>query len=139
MIKELVKELEWLAAFPVINELRIHLNQKTYFDFLCSMREEGYRMFALYENNKIVAVAGVTIKTNFYYGKHVFVYDLVTQSTHRSKGYGEQLLSYIHEFARDSGCGMVALESGLARVDAHRFYETKMGYEKFCYSFKKVL
>lgn len=139
MIKELVQEKEWLEAFPVLNELRTHLNESTYLEFLQSMKEEGYKLFALYHNEQVVAVAGVAIWTNFYYGKHVFVYDLVTQSSQRSKGYGEQLLSYIHQYAILKGCGIVALESGLFRTDAHKFYETKMGYEKFCYSFKKVL
>ncbi|MFJ5762542.1 GNAT family N-acetyltransferase [Neobacillus sp. NPDC093182] len=139
MIKELIQEKEWLEAFPVLNELRTHLNKSTYLDFLHSMREEGYKLFAIYDNEQVVAVTGIAIRTNFYYGKHIFVYDLVTQSSQRSKGYGEQLLSYIHQYAIRNGCGIVALESGLFRAEAHRFYETKMGYEKFCYSFKKVL
>jgi GNAT superfamily N-acetyltransferase len=139
MIKELVEEKEWLEAFPVMNELRTHLNESTYLEILHSMREEGYKLFALYHNEQVVAVTGVAIRTNFYYGKHVFVYELVTQSSQRSKGYGEKLLSYIHQYAIQNGCGIVNLESALFRSDAHRFYETKMGYEKFCYSFKKVL
>lgn len=139
MIKELLQEKEWLEAFPVLNELRTHLNKSTYLNFLHSMREEGYKLFALYDNEQVVAVTGIAIRTNFYYGKHIFVYDLVTQSSQRSKGYGEELLSYIHQFAIRNGCGIVSLESGLFRAEAHRFYETKMGYEKFCYSFKKVL
>ncbi|CRK80353.1 GNAT family N-acetyltransferase [Neobacillus massiliamazoniensis] len=139
MIKELVEEKEWLEAFPVMNELRTHLNESTYLEILHSMREEGYKLFALYHNEQVVAVTGVAIRTNFYYGKHVFVYELVTQSSQRSKGYGEKLLSYIHQYAIHNGCGIVNLESALFRSDAHRFYETKMGYEKFCYSFKKVL
>jgi GNAT superfamily N-acetyltransferase len=139
MIKELIEEKEWLEAFPVFKELRTYLNQRTYLDLLYIMREEGYKLFALYHNKQIVAVTGIAIRTNFYYGKHVFVYELVTQSLQRSKGFGEELLSYIHRYAIDNGCGIVALESALFRTDAHRFYETKMGYEKFCYSFKKVL
>jgi GNAT superfamily N-acetyltransferase len=139
MIKELVEEKEWLEAFPVMNELRTHLNESTYLEILHSMREEGYKLFALYHNEQVVAVTGVAIRTNFYYGKHVFVYELVTHSSQRSKGYGEKLLSYIHQYAIHNGCGIVNLESALFRSDAHRFYETKMGYEKFCYSFKKVL
>lgn len=139
MIKELIQEKEWLEAFPVLQELRTHLNKSTYLDFLYKMREEGYKLFALYDNEQVVAVTGIAIRTNFYYEKHLFIYDLVTQSSQRSKGYGERLLSYIHQYAIKNGCGIVALESGLFREEAHRFYEVKFGYEKFCYSFKKVL
>ncbi len=139
MIKELTTEKEWLEAFPVMRELRTHLNEASYLDLLDKMREDGYRLFGLYDHGEMAAVAGIALRTNFYYGNHVFVYDLVTQSTERSKGYGKELLSYIHRFAEVNGCAIVALESGLFRVDAHRFYEVKMGYERFCYSFKKVL
>ncbi|GIP38199.1 N-acetyltransferase [Paenibacillus sp. J31TS4] len=55
------------------------------------------------------------------------------------EGYGEKLLAHIHQYAKLNGCGTVALESGLSRVDAHKFYETKMGYGKLGYSFSKVL
>jgi GNAT superfamily N-acetyltransferase len=139
MIKELARESEWLDAFPLMKELRTNLIESTYLDLLRSMSGEGYRMFALYEHDQIVALAGVIILTNLYFGKHVFVYDLVTTSSERSKGYGEKLLAHIHHYAKLNGCGIVALESGLSRVGAHKFYETKMGYGKLGYSFCKVL
>jgi GNAT superfamily N-acetyltransferase len=139
MIKELVSESEWFCALPVLQELRPHLNESNYLDFLKPMTENGYRMFALFDGEEIVSVAGIAICTNFYNGKHVFVYDLVTKSTERSKGYGKELLEYIHRFARENGCSMVSLESALFRTEAHRFYETKLGYEKKSYSFRKTL
>ncbi|NBD24892.1 GNAT family N-acetyltransferase [Paenibacillus glycinis] len=139
MIRALMEEREWLEGYPVMKELRTHLSQRTYLDFLRKMREEGYKMFALYENNEIVALAGLSILTNFYFGKHAFIYDLVTKSTARSKGHGRELLAHIHHYARENGCGIVALGSGLANIDAHRFYETKMGYEKAAYTLIKVL
>ncbi|AZU62544.1 GNAT family N-acetyltransferase [Neobacillus mesonae] len=138
-IRELKNENEWAAAFSVIQQLRTHLTSTSYLSHLKQMVQEGYQLFAKYDNGRIAAVAGIVLRTNFYYGNHVFVYDLVTDSQHRSQGYGEELLMYIHEYGKNNGCNMVALESGLHRIDAHRFYESKMGYEKFCYSFKKEL
>jgi hypothetical protein len=73
MIKELIEEKEWLEAFPVFKELRTYLNQSIYLDLLYIMRDEGYKLFALYHNKQIVAVTGIAIRTNFYYGKYVFV------------------------------------------------------------------
>ncbi len=139
MIKELVEEQEWLEGFPIMNELRTQLSERTYLDFLRTMREEGYKMFALYQNDQLVALAGISILTNFYFGKHVFVYDLVTKSSERSHGYGKELLAHIHHYAKEKGCGIVALGSGISNIDAHRFYETKMGYEKIAYSLIKVI
>jgi len=70
------------------------------------MREEGTdRLFARYVDGEPVAVAGVKIATNFYLGRHVYVYDLVTDEDERSKGHGERLLlSFVHEWAAENDC-----------------------------------
>lgn len=138
-IKELTTEQEWLQAFPVMHELRRHLDETSYLRGLLDMREQGYKLFALYEGAEIAAVAGVAISTNFYYGRHVWVYDLVTHSEKRSEGYGERLLSFIQQWAKDNDCEKVALSSGLQRKDAHRFYEDKMGYDKPSFVFTRSL
>ncbi|HWO98810.1 MAG TPA: GNAT family N-acetyltransferase, partial [Bacillus sp. (in: firmicutes)] len=74
-----------------------------------------------------------------YYGRFVWVCDLVTDSDKRSKGYGEKLLTYVHEWAKENNYESVALSSGLQRTDAHRFYEDKMKYDKVSYVFKASL
>ena len=123
-----------------MHELRLHLDEAQYLDLIGAMAQEGYRLFALRdENDAIVSLAGIAVLTNFYYGRHVWVYDLVTASAARSRGYGEQLLSFIEEFARAEKCAMVALASNLERTEAHRFYQQRMNYEKPSFVFKKVL
>jgi GNAT superfamily N-acetyltransferase len=49
--------------------------------------------------------------------------DLVTDSAHRSKGYGGLLLDWLREQAAAQQCNKLWLVSGAQRVDAHRFYE----------------
>ncbi|MFD1735185.1 GNAT family N-acetyltransferase [Bacillus salitolerans] len=134
-VKEMVNEEEWLEAFPVMNELRTHLSEEEYLKLLSSMILQGYRMFALYAEGKVVAVTGIIELVNLYNLKHIYVYDLVTSDSERSKGYGEELLQYIHTVAKERGCQFVALSSGLQRVDAHRFYEEKMKYQKTSFGF----
>jgi len=46
-----------------------------------------------------------------------------------AKGYGAELLEYVHNWAADNDCVAVELESGLWREDAHRFY-LDLDYEK---------
>ncbi|MCC3356993.1 GNAT family N-acetyltransferase [Bacillus sp. REN16] len=138
-IRELITDDEWKMAFPVMKQLRTHLGIEEFVVIATQMKPQGYRLFALVDEGKVVAVTGVAQQLNLYYGKNMYVYDLVTDEAGRSKGYGEALLSYIHELARELGCGKVALTSGLQRVDAHRFYEEKMGYERKSYAFVKEL
>lgn len=136
-VKQLKGREDYLKAFPVVKQLRNNLDEKTYLSLLEDMRKEGYKMFALYSDETIVAVAGIIMLTNLYYGKHVWVNDLVTDEKQRSKNYGQILLDFISNWAKENGCEVVALSSGLQRTEAHRFYELKMGFDKTSYVFKK--
>lgn len=138
-VRELLNKEDLIRAFPVIKQLRIHLDEDIYLNLIEEMKKEGYSIFALYLEKEIVAVVGVIKLTNLYYGKHVWVNDLVTDVNHRSKGYGQILLSFINKWAKENGCGVVALSSGLQRVEAHKFYESKMEFDKTSYVFKKQL
>lgn len=139
-IMELQSQKEILEAFPVMNQLRTHLDEKVYLDLVTEAKERDmYRLFALYDHGEIVAVTGFKPMITLYYGRFVWVCDLVTVSNKRSNGYGDRLLSYVHDWAKENGYESVALSSGLKRTDAHRFYEEKMGYNKVSYVFKKPL
>jgi GNAT superfamily N-acetyltransferase len=138
-IHELQSQEEILKAFPVMNQLRTHLDEKAYLDLVTEAKEKDmYRLFALYDQGEIVAVTGFKPMITLYYGRFVWVCDLVTDKDKRSNGYGEKLLSYVHEWAEENGYANVALSSGLKRNEAHRFYD-KMGYDKVSYVFKKNL
>ncbi|MBH9964913.1 GNAT family N-acetyltransferase [Bacillus enclensis] len=138
-IKELTEKNEWIEAFPIMRQLRTDLTEETYLELLKEMREDGYRLFGCYHEQHIVSLAGVSLRTNLYNNRHVFIYDLVTDSAHRSSGLGEKLLEFIHQWAKMNGAEYAALESGIQRNAAHRFYEERLGYDKWCYSFKKTL
>lgn len=139
-IRELTSAADLRAAFPVINELRTHLmDVDEYESTLAEMCAGGYRMFAAEEDGEIVALAGIAIRTNFYYGRFLYVYDLITSESQRSKGHGKLLLDHLETLARADGCQTIALSSGVQRADAHRFYENKMGYDRVSFVFKKAL
>lgn len=138
-IVELTTIEQWNEAFPIMNQLRTDLTIDSYLELLSQMKSEGYRLFALFVEDKIVALVGLSMRVNFYNKRHVFIHDLVTDVSKRSHGYGERLLNYIHVFAKENGAAYVALESGIQRVDAHRFYEEKLQYDKWCFSFRKTL
>ena len=138
-IKELTTREELAAAYPVMHQLRTHLDTEAYLLHLEVMREAGYRMFASFDGEDIKALAGVAIRTNFYYGRFLYVYDLITDEATRSKGHGKLLLDHLEELARADGCQTIALSSGVQRIDAHRFYEDKMAYDRVSYVFKKEL
>lgn len=136
-IIELKTKEDILAAFSIIKQLRTHLDEHTYLALVEEAQErDSYKMFALLDREEIVAVIGFKPMITLYYGRFVWVCDLVTDQNKRSKGYGEQLLSYVHTWAKKHAYESVALSSGLQREAAHRFYENKMEYDKVSYVFK---
>ncbi|WP_010632826.1 GNAT family N-acetyltransferase [Sporolactobacillus vineae] len=139
-IKELRNKEEWLSAYPVMHQLRVRLDETAYLEFVAeASRTEEYHLFALVANGRIVSVTGFMPMTTLYYGKFVWVCDLVTDEAERSKGYGRKLLEFVQNWAADHHLETVALSSGLQRKEAHRFYQEKMDFDKVSYVFKKIL
>jgi GNAT superfamily N-acetyltransferase len=140
LIKELKNEKEWKEAYPVMKQLRTHLDEGQFLDLVQeATQKEHYKIAALYDNEKMVAVTGFMPMITLYNGRFIWVCDLVTDSNSRSKGYGEALLNYVHNWSKENGYDIVSLSSGLQRTDAHRFYEYKMEYDKVSYVFLKRL
>lgn len=138
-VKEVVTEEQLHEILPVLQQLRTKISKEETGTLFRKMKKENYQLFSLRnEDDEVVSLAGVAICTNFYNKKHVFVYDLVTADTHRSKGHGNVLLSYIENWGKENGCESIVLTSAFARIDAHRFYERE-GYDKVSYSFHKEL
>ncbi|WP_312092389.1 GNAT family N-acetyltransferase [Niallia sp.] len=140
IIKELRTVDEWKTAFPVMKQLRTKLDINVYLELVSdSVQKQGYRLIALYNQKEIVALCGFMPMITLYNGRFVWVCELITDRQHRSKGYGKVLLEYVHQWAIDNDYPIVSLSSGLQRIDAHRFYEEKMEYEKVSYVYLKRL
>lgn len=137
-IVELETEEHYREAFPVMKELRTHLEEEQFLSLTADMVWDGYRLFAARDDHgAIVGLCGTAVCLNLYDGRHLWVYDLVTSENHRSRGVGAALLQRMEELAREEGCGCIALSSGVQRADAHRFYEERAGYERKSYVYIK--
>jgi GNAT superfamily N-acetyltransferase len=68
------------------------------------------------------------------FGRRAWVEDLAVHPGWRSKGVGKRLLDAAKDWAREHGASHLELDSGLARTDAHRFYDRE-GADSRSYSF----
>ncbi|MFC7058232.1 hypothetical protein [Halovenus salina] len=75
-IRELESQAEWIDAFPLMKQLRTHLDENQYLDYLEQMSADGYRLFGLFSGDELAALAGVDILTNMYYGRHLWVFEV---------------------------------------------------------------
>ncbi len=136
-VSELMSEEEIQQAFAILRDFRGHLSEAAYLELVEDMSKQGYRMFGLRDSGRLVSVAGVRIISNFRWGRHLWVYDLVTGAADRSKGYGGELLGWLEEFAARNGCSLVALSSDISKSETHRFFEERMSYKRLSYVFSK--
>lgn len=114
---------EIAACYPVMRELRPHLAEDQFLSRVRNQETTGYRLAYVQHPDGVVAVAGFRISENLAWGRFLYVDDLVTLTTHRSKGFGASLLSWLRELASNEGCMQLHLDSGAQRKEAHRFYE----------------
>ena len=133
-IRELdLKELQ--TAWEVVSQLRTNIAYKEFEDLVYEMGDD-YTMIGIFERGELITYAGVTISTNLYHKRHLFIYELVTDVAYRSQGYGKMMLEYLSDYARVGACENIILSSGLQREDAHTFYE-KNAFVKKSYVFVK--
>ena len=138
-IVELHSPAERTEVLPILRELYPWLDEGRYAALLAEMIDDGYRQFAVRNGAaEIVALAGVAVHVNLYYGRHLYVYDLVVKEDERSKGYGGLLREHVEGVARREGCETAALACDLEREGALRLYEGR-GYQKPSYAMRKAL
>jgi ribosomal protein S18 acetylase RimI-like enzyme len=118
-----VSEAEIGACYALMRQLRPHLKSQE--EFIARWRRQsadGYRILALWDGTRPVALAGYRITENLVHGKFLYVDDLVAETAERSRGYGAQLLEKLKAEGRALGCAKLVLDTGLDNFLAHRFY-----------------
>lgn len=116
-------EAEKRACFPVIKQLRRHLDdEQAFLEQVERQAAHGYRLSFVEDGGEVRAVAGFRVGETLFAGKWLYVDDLVTDEASRSKGYGKALLDFLKAHARAEGCREFHLDSGTQRAEAHAFY-----------------
>jgi ribosomal protein S18 acetylase RimI-like enzyme len=111
------------ACFGVMRQLRPHLTDAASFVAQVHRQEaHGYRVLALWDGARVVACAGYRVSENLIRGRHMYVDDLVTDASARSRGHGDLLFDALVAEARRQDCRCLVLDSGLDNGAAHRFY-----------------
>ena len=82
----------------------------------------GARMCVATDGADVAGVAVYRMYENTFYGKQLYVDDLVTDEARRSSGVGRTLLGYLEQKARAAGFDSLTLDSGTQRLQAHKFY-----------------
>lgn len=111
-----------MDCYDVMAELRPHVGREQFLPMVRAMQADGLRLACIREGGQVVAVAGYRISNNLFCGRHLYVDDLVTAETERSKGHGKALLAWLRAIAVENDCDIFHLDSGVQRKRAHQFY-----------------
>jgi len=114
-IDELTSVVDLREAYLVMNQLR-PIREAEFIRLVEEMWiSEDYRLFALRNgaDDQIRALAGLTVGTTLYHGKHIWVNDFIADEPRHGDGYGSQLLAWIEDWADERDCTRIELPSGL--------------------------
>jgi GNAT superfamily N-acetyltransferase len=118
-------EREILDCYPVMAELRPHIQPDEFLPMVKRLAEIAGFQLAYLTDGEIKAVAGFRISEWLAGGKYLEIEDLAAKSGERSKGYGGALFDWLVEHAKENNCLQARLVSRVNRLDAHRFYLRK--------------
>ena len=121
-VREIDNDDDLRAVWPVMAQLRPHLDRDAFVDLCRVQFGEGFRLVAVFEGEVCRALAGFRIQHYLHRGKNLYVDDLITDAAMRGRGYGKVLLNWLKAEARNTGCGNLHLDSGVQRPEAHAFY-----------------
>ena len=97
-------------VLAVLRELRPHLTGA----ILAAVYTEGYpqglRYLAAYDKDRCIGVAGWRVVANTSAIRKLYVDDLVTLASERSRGVGALLLAELIGRARSAGCHVIDLD-----------------------------
>lgn len=110
--------------YSVVKELRKDLSFSDYMMITeAAEKADGYELVAIESEGRALAVMGYRVLHDFVHGKHLYIDDLVSLESERSKGLGSQLLKYAESLAKDLGCRSLRLCTGIENELGKKFYE----------------
>ena len=116
-------DAEVLATYAVMRQLHPDLPESEYLRAVRTLQDElGFQLASLMEDDCVVCAAGFRLCRSLGWGRYLYVDDLVTDESHRSKGAGKVMFEWLVDYARSHDCRELRLDSAVYRHEAHRFY-----------------
>ena len=126
--------------YPLLVELRPHLTYENFLDsYNNAHKNDQYELVGFYEDDNLIALIGYRVLYDFVRGRHLYIDDLITSVTVRSKGLGAKVLEFAEEKAHELNCtGGLRLCVGLENTRGIKFYE-KNGWKARTFAYTKKI
>lgn len=139
IIQEITTASDFDLAFPLMKELRPHLDFENFELLITQARlQNKYCLIGLFKHDHYIALMGYRILFDLVHGKHLYIDDLVVSHKFRSQGLGLQLLQYAEKEAQKEQCKVMRLCTGIDNMRAMSFYEKNQWNQRAVVYKKKV-
>jgi ribosomal protein S18 acetylase RimI-like enzyme len=138
IIRELTTLPDMLEQHALIQQLNPAMEAAQYKQLLSQMLPNGYRMVAIFNDEKCVGLSGFWINTKLYSGKYLEIDNFIVDAAYRSQELGKQLSDWMHQLAINENCQTIMLDAYTSNNAAHRFY-FREGFHIKSYHFYKTL
>jgi ribosomal protein S18 acetylase RimI-like enzyme len=136
-IRELnLKELD--IVYELVSQLHTQLSYKEFEDLIYDMRDMEYKMIGLMDNEKLITYAGISIQTNLYHKRHLYIFELVTDEAYRLRKYANMMMEYLQDYAKMGMCENIVSSFGLKNTNANKFYK-EQGFSKKNFEYLKEI
>ena len=88
----------------VMRELRPHIEAIDFAARVLQQQKEGYQLAYLELDRVVRCVAGFRIFNMLFSGRTLYIDDLVTHDSDRSRGFGAALFDWLVQHAKENGC-----------------------------------
>ena len=122
-ILELFKQLNENTGYSENNDLE-YVNK-----IWDKIENNNIKYFLAKDNSKIIGSCYICIIPNLTHnGKSIgYIENVIVDKNNRKKGIGKKIMVMAIEYAKTNNCYKVVLQSGIKRIEAHKFYE-KLGF-----------
>lgn len=107
--------------------------------YAANLQDHNRRYLLAFLDERPVGLLGLHMQFHLHHVNWIGeIQELVVTPSARGQGVGKQLLAWAQEQAREAGAELTELSTGVARKEAHRFYERE-GYQQTHFRFTRPL
>jgi GNAT superfamily N-acetyltransferase len=131
-----IPKKELASILPFLEMLDKNIDKQILIERLSYMKETGYQCVGVYNSQKLIGISGLWILCKYYVGKHIELDNVIIHPDYRGKRIGEQMMQWIHNYAKSIGCTRSELNCYVRNSKGLKFY-MNCGYEMMSFHLKK--
>src|SRR5690606_11234241 len=101
----LIPSAEILSILPLIQKLGNHkVSEEILKERIREVTRQNYACVGVYNDEKLIGICGLWCQTRHYAGRSVEIDHVIIDETNRSHGFGNHLIAFVADYARQKSC-----------------------------------